>query len=161
MGGANYERFSGKRLSFLLVSMCTGWMNYITSFEDLYFKYKHEIYEAFCCHVKLMCSGFHGTVLDFHKCCHGRGDQSAERFRALTDVAVKSKQFWAPKYVEDSLVCVQRTIERAEEDGADPLPDCGCAMLEEELAWGLKGAVRHLKRCLLQCTPPAATRVND
>ena len=34
--GAIYERFSGKRLSFLLVSMCTGWMEYITGFEDIY-----------------------------------------------------------------------------------------------------------------------------
>jgi len=156
--GANYKRLSGKRLSFLLVSMCTGWMEYVTGFEDLFRMYNDKICEAFCRHAELMCQGFHASVLDFHKCCHGRGEPSAERFRALKDAADKSKKAWAPQYVEDSLVCVQRTIERVEEeDGADPLSDFGCAKLEEELKLGLRGATKHLKRSLLQRLPPAET----
>jgi hypothetical protein len=155
--GTNYERFSGKRLSFMLVSMCTGWTGHVEGFEGIFQQHKEAIYDSVCRHAETACRGFHDSVLNFHECCHGRGEHSIARFRALKDAADKSKRVWAPDYIEDSLAQIQRVIDDAEEDGAEPLPEFGRARLGGELSKGLRRSIKELRGCLLPVGAAAAT----
>ena len=143
--GGNYERLTDKKVSFLLVSMCTGWMGHVTGFEDLFQHHKDSIFKAVCNHAKHTCSGFHESVLDFHECCSSRGESSIDKFRALKAATPPA---WAPTYVEDSLLEIDSANDR------EPLPEFGRTQLKEFLNKKIEKAANNLYRSL---APTAAT----